>query len=115
MAGPALLSTLVALALAPVLPGLVSRTKALFAGRQGPPLLQLYFDLAKLLRKGAVYSATTTWLFRAGPMVSLACVLAALALVPALGYVEGLAVPLLGVRLRQRAAKRYAGLRTLAK
>jgi formate hydrogenlyase subunit 4 len=85
MAPDALLDTLVPLALAPLLPGVVSRTKALFAGRQGPPLLQLYFDLFKLLRKGAVYSTTTTWVFRAGPMVSLACVLAALALVPAAG------------------------------
>ncbi len=85
MATGALLATLAPLALAPLLPGVVERTKALFAGRQGPPLLQLYFDLAKLLRKGAVYSTTTTWLFRAGPTVSLACVLAALALVPAAG------------------------------
>jgi formate hydrogenlyase subunit 4 len=85
MAAGALLAILVPLALAPLLPGVVSRTKALFAGRQGPPLLQLYFDLAKLLRKGAVYSTTTTWLFRAGPVVSLACVLAGLALVPAAG------------------------------
>ena len=34
--------------------------KAFFAGRPGPPLLQPYYDLAKLLRKGAVYSRTTT-------------------------------------------------------
>ena len=85
MARGALVAILVPLALAPLLPGIVSRTKALFAGRQGPPLLQLYFDLAKLLRKGAVYSTTTTWLFRAGPAVSLACVLSGLALVPAAG------------------------------
>jgi formate hydrogenlyase subunit 4 len=76
---------LLTLALAPLLPGIIARTKALVAGRQGPPLLQLYFDLGKLLRKGAVYSRTTTWLFRAGPIVSLACVLAGLALVPAAG------------------------------
>ncbi len=36
--------------------GVINRTKAVFAGRRGPPLLQAYYDFAKLLRKGAVYS-----------------------------------------------------------
>lgn len=42
-------------------------------------------------------------------------VLAGLAFVPFVGYVEALAVPLVGARLRSRAAERFAGLRTLAK
>jgi formate hydrogenlyase subunit 4 len=71
-----------ALAAAPMLLGVINRTKAWFAGRVGPPLLQPYFDLWKLLGKGAVYSRTTTWVFRAGPIVALAAVLAALLLVP---------------------------------
>jgi formate hydrogenlyase subunit 4 len=65
------------LALPPLLLGIVNRTKARFAGRAGPPLLQPYFDLAKLLRKGTVYSRTTSWVFRAGPVVGLAAVMAA--------------------------------------
>ncbi len=36
--------------------GVINRTKAFFGGRRGQPLLQLYFDLHKLLHKGAVYS-----------------------------------------------------------
>jgi hypothetical protein len=44
-----------------------------------------------------------------------AVVAAALAFVPLLGYVEAVAVPALGMRLRRRSGKRYAGLRTLAK
>lgn len=44
-----------------------------------------------------------------------AVVAAALAFVPLLGYVEAVAVPALGVRLRKRAGERYAGLRTLAR
>jgi hypothetical protein len=44
-----------------------------------------------------------------------AVVAAALAFVPFLGYVEAVAVPALGMRLRRRSGKRYAGLRTLAK
>jgi formate hydrogenlyase subunit 4 len=56
----------------PALLGVIHRTKAWFAGRKGPPLAQPYVDLWKLLHKGAVYSRTTTWVFRAGPVVSLA-------------------------------------------
>jgi formate hydrogenlyase subunit 4 len=77
-----ILSLLPALTLAPLLLGVIARTKALVAGRSGPPLLQPYFDLAKLLRKGAVYSRTTTWIFRAGPMVGVVAVAIAVALVP---------------------------------
>jgi formate hydrogenlyase subunit 4 len=65
------------LVLPPLLLGVVNRVKALFAGRTGPPLLQAYYDLFRLLRKGAVYSRTTTWVFRAGPVVGLAAAAAA--------------------------------------
>lgn len=77
-----LLQPAAALVLAPLLTGIINRTKAYFAGRQGPPLLQAYYDLAKLLRKGAVYSRTTSWVFRAGPIVGLASALTALAVLP---------------------------------
>jgi len=77
-----LLQPAAALALAPLLTGIINRTKAGFAGRQGQPLLQAYYDLAKLLRKGAVYSRTTSWIFRAGPIVGLASALTALAVLP---------------------------------
>lgn len=80
---------LLALILSPLLPGVINRTKALFAGRRGQPLLQTYFDLWKLLQKGAVYSRTTTWLFRTGPMLGLAAVLMAATLVP-LGHFPAL-------------------------
>jgi len=43
-----------------------------------------------------------------------ALLVAAVAWVPALGYVEALALPALAVRLRRRQPERYAGLRTLA-
>ena len=51
-------------------------------GDSGQPLLQTYFDLWKLLQKGAVYSRTTTWIFRAGPMIGLAAALTAALLMP---------------------------------
>jgi len=65
------------LLLAPLLLGAVNRVKSLVAGRAGPPLLQLYFDLRRLVGKGAVYSRTTTWVFRAGPVVGLAALASA--------------------------------------
>ena len=60
----ALLPPLLALLLSPLLLGVINRTKAVFAGRKGQPLFQAYFDLWKLLHKGAVYSRTTTLIFR---------------------------------------------------
>ena len=65
------------LTLSPLLVGVVNRVKAVFAGRTGAPLLQPYRDLRRLLGKQAVYSRTTTWVFRAGPVVGLASVVAA--------------------------------------
>jgi formate hydrogenlyase subunit 4 len=73
------------LLLPPLLLGVVNRVKAIAAGRKGPPLLQLYFDLAKLLQKGAVYSRTTTWVFRAGPAVGLAAIVTAGTMLPVAG------------------------------
>lgn len=71
-----------ALAGAPLLPAVIHRVKARVAGRRGPPLFQPYSDLGRLLRKGAVYSTTSTWIFRASPVVGLAAVVCALLLVP---------------------------------
>ena len=73
---------LLALLLPPVLLGVIGKTKAAFAGRVGPPVLQPYYDLIKLFRKGSVFSTTTTWVFRAGPVVGLATTLLATLLVP---------------------------------
>jgi formate hydrogenlyase subunit 4 len=66
----------------PLLLGVINKTKAWFAGRVGPPVLQPYYDLARLMRKGMVISTTTTWVFRAGPLVTLGAVLLAGLLVP---------------------------------
>jgi formate hydrogenlyase subunit 4 len=70
------------LLLAPALSGIAVKSKAFLSGRRGAPVLQLYYDIAKLLRKGTVYSSTTTWVFRAAPVALLVSVVAALVLVP---------------------------------
>ncbi|MBI4516615.1 MAG: NADH-quinone oxidoreductase subunit H [Deltaproteobacteria bacterium] len=89
----AVIHTVLALLGAPLLLGIINRTKALIAGRTGQPLLQPYFDMVKLLRKAAVYSRTTTWLFRAGPIVGLAAMLVAITLVPLGGVAAVVAFP----------------------
>ncbi|MGD9873967.1 MAG: respiratory chain complex I subunit 1 family protein [Kiritimatiellia bacterium] len=83
IAALSIINLLTGLVLAPLLPGIINKTKAVFAGRRGPPVLQTYYDILKLLRKGAVYSRTTTWIFRTAPVIGLAAVLAAMTLLPA--------------------------------
>src|SRR6266436_6218633 len=75
-------SPLCALLLAPLLLGLINRTKAFVAGRRGPPLVQPYRDVVKCLWRGAVYGEVTSWLFRLGPVVNLATLMAALLILP---------------------------------
>ncbi len=82
MASTSLIPPILGLLFAPLLLGVVRRTKARMAGRTGEPLLQAYYDLWKLLHKGAVYSKTTTVIFRAGPVVSLAAMITALFITP---------------------------------
>lgn len=88
-----ILHVLLALVGAPLLPGVINRVKAWVAGRRGPPLVQAYYDLWKLLHKGAVYSQTTGWLFRAGPAVGLAALLSALLCIPLGGVPAVVAFP----------------------
>lgn len=71
-----------ALLLPPLLPGVINRVKVTYAGRQGQSIFQLYYDLAKLLRRGWALSTTTTWVFRAGPVAGLAALLVASTLLP---------------------------------
>ena len=66
----------------PFLLGVIGKTKAFFAGRKGPPVLQPYYDIFKLIQKGSVYSLTTTWIFRAAPLISFATALIASFLIP---------------------------------
>ncbi|MDX6471643.1 MAG: hypothetical protein QOK22_459 [Gaiellaceae bacterium] len=61
------------------------------------------------LRRGGTRGGTAALVGGAALLVAV------LALVPALGYLEALALPVLAARLRKRAPERYAGLRTLAK
>jgi formate hydrogenlyase subunit 4 len=84
-----LLQTICIVVVPPIMLGIINKTKAAFAGRVGPPVLQPYYDIAKLLRKDSVFSRTTTWVFRAGPVIALITALLAAALVP-IGHTDAI-------------------------
>ena len=64
---------------------MILKVKALFAGKTGPPLLIRWYTLIKLLRKGSVYSDSTGFVFRLGPVVGCATALLALLFFPFAG------------------------------
>ena len=72
----------VVLALAPLLLGYTRKVKARTLRRAGPPLLQPYRDLLKLIRKEAVLADNASWLFRSAPYMIFAATWVAAALVP---------------------------------
>jgi len=73
---------LIVLALAPLLTGYVRKVKAHLLRRQGPPVLQPYRDLLRLVRKEAVVAASSSWVFRAAPYLVFGTTWVAAALVP---------------------------------
>jgi len=80
----ALLQSAGLLAAAPLLRTVIKKMKARLQNRQGPPLLQGYSDLSKLLGKESVRSETASWVYVAGPRVYFAAIVAATTLVPVL-------------------------------
>ena len=77
-----LLNTLLMIIVAIAIPGVINRTRAVLAGRQGLPFVQHLRNVNLLLRKGAVYSTTTTALFRIAPAVYLGAAIVALLFIP---------------------------------
>jgi len=73
---------LLVLLLAPLLTGFVRKVKARLLRRQGPPLIQPYLDLVRLMRKEVVLADTASWLFRVIPYLVFAATWVAASLVP---------------------------------
>jgi len=73
---------LVVLMMAPLLTGLVRKVKARLLRRRGPPFLQPYRDLLRLIRKESVVAENASWLFRVAPYLVFAATWVAAALVP---------------------------------
>ena len=76
---------LLAMISAPFFSAVILKVKAFFGGKKGPPLLINYFTLIKLFRKGSVYSTSTTFIFKLGPMVSLGSAATVLLFLPIAG------------------------------
>ncbi len=77
-----MLSFILIIAAALLFSGIIVRTKSVCAGRRGPGVFQPLMDVARLFRKGTVYSNSTTAVFKMAPPVYLATVLMAAACVP---------------------------------
>jgi formate hydrogenlyase subunit 4 len=77
-----ILNTVFVLLISPLFISLIKKVKAHSQKRRGPPLLQTYRILAKLLKKETVYSTNSSWIMRATPLVNVAAVLAASLFVP---------------------------------
>ena len=77
---------LISLVAAPLLVGIINKVKAFFAGRKGPRILQLYFDIFKLLKKDRILSNTSTIIMEICPIVNLTAIVVASALMPIAGY-----------------------------
>jgi formate hydrogenlyase subunit 4 len=65
--------------------GVIRMFKAKLQGRQGPPLLQPFLDIAKLLGKGETVSSTSFWAFNSAPIVNIATMTAVALMTPWLG------------------------------
>ena len=76
------LQMILVLLLAPLVTGLIRKLKARLLRRRGPPILQPYRDLLRLLRKEVVLADNASWLFRAAPYLIFAATWVAAALVP---------------------------------
>jgi formate hydrogenlyase subunit 4 len=73
---------LLVLLLSPLLTGFVRKVKSRLLRRRGPPLLQPYRDLARLMRKDVVLAESASWLFRVIPYIVFAGTWVAASLVP---------------------------------
>ncbi len=82
--------TLLVLAAAPLLTGFIRKVKSRLQQRRGPPVLQPYRDLWKLLNKEAVVAENASWLFRVAPYLIFAATWTAASLVPT--FATGLAL-----------------------
>jgi formate hydrogenlyase subunit 4 len=103
---------LLVLALAPLLLGFTRKVKARLLRRRGPPVLQPYRDLLRLVRKEAVIAENASWLFRSAPYMILSATWVAAALVPtfATGLIFSWAADLIAITALIGSARFFLAL-----
>lgn len=79
--GTGIVNIALVLLLAPFFEGVMRKVKARIQSRQGPPIMQPYYDILKLLGKEDL-RVTSATLFRVGPVVALLAVLVVALLTP---------------------------------
>ncbi|MHB1483861.1 MAG: respiratory chain complex I subunit 1 family protein [Saccharofermentanales bacterium] len=84
---------LVFILIAPLVNGIIRKVKAFTQKRKGAPLLQMYFDIYKLMRKSVVVSDVSSWIFKAAPYMLFSTATAAAVLVPVSTFVMPSALP----------------------
>lgn len=77
-----MLSLLLILAAAIYFPGVIVKVKAIFGGRKGPGILQPWYDVFRLLKKGSVYSSSSSFVFQIAAPIYLTTVLVAALFIP---------------------------------
>jgi formate hydrogenlyase subunit 4 len=82
--GYGILNMMFVLLISPLFISLIKKVKAHAQKRKGPPLLQTYRNLAKLLKKETIYSQNSSWIMRITPIVNVAVLLVASLFVPML-------------------------------
>jgi formate hydrogenlyase subunit 4 len=80
--GFCVLNIVLVVVLSPFFMGLIKKIKAFSQRRRGPPLLQPYYMLWKLLKKETVYSSTSSWIMRITPYINIVVLLIASLFVP---------------------------------
>lgn len=112
-----LANLILALAIAPLLNGIIKKTKAGWQNRLGPPVLQPWFDIWKYLSRESVVSENASWVFRFAPYVYFSAHLIAAVLIPMIQYESPLSgvgdvIVLIGLLAIARFALALAALDT---
>jgi formate hydrogenlyase subunit 4 len=100
---------------APLLQGIIRKVKARLQSRNGPPLLQSYYDLAKLFSRSELLADSASVVQVAAPWVVLAATLGAALFVPMFAAAtpltrEGDLLVVIGLFALARAALTLGGL-----
>jgi hydrogenase-4 component C len=86
------LQAVILLVAAPLYSGFSRVLRAKIQTRKGPPLMQNYLDIAKLMKRQEVVSKQAGWVFRVAPYISMAAMLLAALIIPVLAAASPLGV-----------------------
>ncbi len=77
-----MLSILLILLSTILMPGVIAKTKAILSSRKGASILQPWFDIFRLLKKGSIFADGSTFIFQIAPIIGLSVLIGALLMLP---------------------------------